>query len=112
MSREAPTENNVAHAGEEKKKKKREEPWLFKESRVFHVLTRDQSPCHETFLNYRRCPSPLWARGERGRGGRKGQIHLGPVGTERVIVGIPAFLHDWCQINTALSYSARGLFYL
>lgn len=79
MSREAPTENNVAHAGEEKKKKKkkgkkkrREEPWLFKESRVFHVLTRDQSPCHETFLNYRRCPSPLWARGGRERGGVDG----------------------------------------
>lgn len=47
-----------------------------------------------------------------GAGVWGGQRHLGPVGTERVIVGIPAFLHDWCQINTALSYSARGLFYL
>lgn len=43
----------------------------------FHVLTRDQSPCHKTFLNYWRCPS-------------LSQRHPSPVGTEHVIVGIPA----------------------
>lgn len=71
MSCEASTSNNVTHAARKKRKggvKSKAELQLFKESRVFHVLTRDQSRCHETFLNYRQCPSPFFSGGG-GRGG-------------------------------------------